>query len=541
MRDAMEPERPYPTREMPEKESSDSRKWRSAAKRCVLSVDPKSAPPHSPLTHMSDFASVSPRVVLREIARRTMLARGLEPEFPAAALRELDAIAAPAAPNSSDVRDLRSLLWCSIDNDESRDLDQLSVAESLADGAIKLSVAIADVESLVPAGSELDAHAHKNTTSVYTVAEVFPMLPEKLSTDFTSLNYGEDRLAIVVELIVSANGSVERSDLFSALVRNRAKLAYDSVAAWLEGSAPMPSALQAVSGLADNIRLQLRAAESLKAQRHTRGALSFDTVQTRPVFTDGELQDLRDERKNPAKELIEDVMIAANGATARFLVAKQFPSIRRVVRNPKRWDRIVELAAERQFVLPITPDAAALERFLIAQKNAAPDRFADLSLSVIKLMGAGEYSVELPGGESTGHFGLAVKDYAHSTAPNRRYPDLITQRLVKAAMRSTALPYSVEELTALAAHCTAQEDVAKKVERQVIKSAAALLLQSRIGEQFDALVTGAAEKGTWVRLSHPSVEGKLIQGFAGRRVGDRLRVALVATNVERGLIDFRAA
>jgi VacB/RNase II family 3'-5' exoribonuclease len=478
------------------------------------------------------------RNILRDIARRVMTARGLEPDFSAAALSELAAITHAADGSGEAPRDLRALLWCSIDNDDSRDLDQLSVAEALPDGTTRVLVAVADVAALVRPGTALDAHAQKNTTSVYTVAEIFPMLPEQLSTDLTSLNLAQDRLAIVIEMIVTKEGEVQRSDLYAARVRNQAKLAYSRVAQWLD--TPGSTGVSSVPGLEDNIRLQLQVAVQLKAARHARGALSFETVQTRPVFVDGQLQDLQEDPKNRAKELIEDLMVAANGATARFFESKKLPSLRRVVRNPKHWDRIMELAAQHHTVLPPTADAKALEKFLVAQKAANPTGFADLSLSVIKLMGAGEYVVEIPGSPAGGHFGLAVKDYAHSTAPNRRYPDLITQRLLKAAMGGQPPPYAVPELTALAAHCTSQEDVAKKVERQLVKSAAALLLQSQIGQSFDALVTGAAEKGTWVRISRPLVEGKLVQGFAGRRVGDRLRVQLTATNVERGLIDFRA-
>ncbi len=489
---------------------------------------------------MTNHNGGASRPKLQDIARRVMLERGLAPDFGPSALAELAAIRGAAVAGSGSVRDLRALLWCSIDNDDSRDLDQLSVAEALPDGATKILVAIADVSALVRPGSAIDSHARQNTTSVYTAAQIFPMLPERLSTDLTSLNPGVDRLAMVVEMVFTGDGSLARSDLYPATVHNHAKLAYNGVAAWLVDGAAAPAALDAVAGLADNLRLQHRVAQQLSVLRHERGALSLQTVQTHPVFEGATLTGLVEDRPNVAKQLIEEFMVASNGVTARFLAAKKFPSVRRVVRTPANWDRIVELAAQHGTTLPLEPDAPALEQFLVAAKQQDPVRFPDLSLSIIKLMGAGEYIVELPGASATGHFGLAVKDYAHSTAPNRRYPDVITQRLLKAALAGQRPPYSNEELAALALHCTEQEDAAKKVERQVDKSAAALLLSSRLGAQFDALITGASDKGTWVRLSHPPVEGKLDRGPAGLRVGDRLRVELISTDVERGFIDFKA-
>ena len=480
------------------------------------------------------------RSILQRIAHAAMLAAGFLPEFPSSALTQLSAIQPSTAnASSSSSRDLRSLLWCSIDNDDSRDLDQLSVAEALPNGVVKILVAIADVDALVKKGSPLDLQAQHNTTSVYTAAQIFPMLPERLSTDLTSLNFDVDRQAVVIELVVAADGSLQSSDLYQATVRNKAKLAYNSVASWLDGQGPMPQPISSVSGLDANIRLQDSVAQKLKAQRHTHGALDFESIETRPVFDGDVVTDLITQKANRAKALIEDFMIAANGVTARFLASKKFPALRRVVRIPKRWDRIVELAAEHGFTLPATPDSKALNQFLIAAKAADPLRFPDLSLSIIKLMGAGEYVVEMPEGSGAGHFGLAVRDYAHSTAPNRRYPDLITQRLLKAALAGQPIPYEKAELNVLAQHCTDTEDAAKKVERQVEKSAAALVLRSRIGEKFDAIVTGASDKGTWVRLLSPSIEGKLVEGFQGADVGSRLRVQLTHADVDRGFIDFR--
>ena len=489
---------------------------------------------------MTPIDSQNSRAHLQAIAHRVMLTRGLDPEFSPAALAELAAIKSPAATTATTARDLRRLLWCSIDNDDSRDLDQLSVAEALADGATKLLVAIADVAALVPQDSALDAHARKNTTSVYTAAQIFPMLPEKLSTDLTSLNPDADRLAIVIEMVFSADGSLTSSDIYPATVRNQAKLAYNNLAAWLDGNAPMPPAVDAIAGLSDNLKLQHRVTARLAELRHQRGALSLETIQTRPVFTGAVLTGLETDTPNSAKRLIEDLMVAANGVTARYLAAKHFPSIRRVVRVPKYWNQIVELAAEHGETLPTEPDSKALEIFLVKAKGADPAGFPSLSLTVIKLLGAGEYVLQLPGASVAGHFGLALRDYSHSTAPNRRFPDVITQRLLKAAMTGFPAPYTNEELNALAAHCTEQEDAAKKIERQVEKSAAAMLLGRSIGQEFDATVTGVTDRGTWVRLARPPVEGKLDSGPAGLQVGDRLRVKLISTDVERGFIDFNA-
>ncbi|MBE3119858.1 MAG: RNB domain-containing ribonuclease [Candidatus Atribacteria bacterium] len=494
------------------------------------------------------------RAILKSIAHRVMLERGLLPDFSTEALAELGRLQVPAVTEAGPakgplgIRDMRNLLWASIDNDDSRDLDQLTVvvipvsardAEAMSAGKVKILVAIADVDSSVKNGSAIDAHARNNTTSVYTAAEIFPMLPEKVSTDITSLNFNEDRLAIIVEMVVGTNGSLQESNIYKAWVRNHAKLAYNSVAAWLEKKGDIPEEIAAMQGLAENLQMQDRVAQSLKNFRHINGALSLETIETKPVFDGDQIRSLEIEEKNRAKELIEDFMVAANGVTARYLSARKSPSIRRVVRTPKRWERIVEIAADHKFKLPELPDSKALEEFLVKQKAADPLRFPDLSLAVIKLLGNGEYIVELPEGNAPGHFGLAVKDYAHSTAPNRRYPDLLTQRLLKASLNGKPAPYSKDELDILAAHCTEAEDAATKVERQVGKSAAALLLESRIGEQFDSIVTGASEKGTWVRLLNVPVEGKLVQGFEGLDVGDQIRVQLISLDVQRGFIDFR--
>ena len=479
------------------------------------------------------------RFILQSIAHQAMLDRGLLPDFSAEALAELGRLQVPAAIAGEPVRDLRNLLWASIDNDDSRDLDQLTVAEVMPGGKIKILVAIADVDSLVKNGSAIDEHAQHNTTSVYTAAEIFPMLPEKLSTYLTSLNFNEDRLSMVVDMVVGADGSLQDSNIYRAWVRSQAKLAYNRVAAWLEKNGIISEAMVAVKGLDENLRMQDRAAQSMKNFRHSRGALSLETIEAKAVFDGDQLRALEIEEKNRAKEIIEEFMIAANGVVARYLSARKFLSIGRVVRTPKRWDRIVEIAGEHKFRLPDIPDPKALEEFLVKEKVADPLHFPDLSLAVIKLLGSGEYTAELPEENAPGHFGLATKDYVHSTAPNRRYPDLLTQRLLKAALEGKPVPYSKDELDVLAVHCTEAEDAAKKVERQVGKSAAALLLQSRIGEQFDSIVTGAAAKGTWVRLLTIPVEGKLVAGFEGVDVGDRIRVQLTSVDVQRGFIDFK--
>jgi exoribonuclease II len=478
------------------------------------------------------------KVDLAAIAWRTMLERGLEPDFPPAAVLQVEKLTGPAAEEDVDIRDLRGLAWCSIDNDDSRDLDQLTVADDLGAGRVRVLVAIADVDALVKKESPVDQHAQRNTTSVYTGVRVFPMLPERLSTDLTSLNDGEDRLAMVISYVVNEDGTLGESDIYRAHVHNQAKLAYNSVAAWLDAKGPMPEAMAKAPGVPDQIRLQDGVASKLKELRHEHGALDLETIEAKAIVENGQVTDLRHEVKNRAHELIEDFMIAANGVTPAFLTKRGLPTFRRVGRSPERWDRIERLAAEFGHHLPPDPDAKALEDFLVARKKADPLRFPDLSLSIVKMLGAGEYVVQMPGEDALGHFGLAVRDYSHSTAPNRRYPDVITQRLLKAALKGQKVPYGKDELTGLAAHCTEQEDAANRVERQVRKSAAAMLLSNRIGERFDSIVTGASDQGVWVRVLHPPVEGKLVSGQQGADVGDRMMVELVDVNIERGFIDF---
>ena len=475
---------------------------------------------------------------LKRIAHQAMLDRGLLPDFSAAALAQVGAIDRPATRSETTVSDLSGLLWASIDNDDSRDLDQLSVAQPLSGGEVKILVAVADVDAVVKIGTPIDDHARANTTSVYTAAQVFPMLPEKLSTNLTSLADGQERIAVVIEMTFDAAGTLTHSDVYQAKVHNRAKLAYNSVAAWLDGKGPMPAPIAAVPGMEQQIRIQDGVAQTLQRVRREHGALTLETIEARAIFEHGMLSDLRADQRNRAKDLIEDFMVAANGVVARFLESHGFPSLRRVLRPPERWNRIAALALESGEHLPAQPDPRALNAFLAKRREVDPVRFPDLSLSVVKLLGKGEYALKRAGLDVPGHFGLAVSDYTHSTAPNRRFPDLITHRLLKAALAGAKLPYTVEELDALARHCTEQEVNADKVERSVRKSAAALLLSSRIGQRFDAIVTGAAEKGTWVRITDPAVEGRVVRGFQGLDVGDQVRVELLHTDAVRGFIDF---
>ncbi len=487
------------------------------------------AMPTKPIHHRSDLV---------RIATQVMQERGLQPEFSTEALRQLKQIFGPSEESGDTIQDLTGLLWCSIDNDDSEDLDQLTACEALKNGNIKLMVAIADVDALVKKGTPIDAHAQVNTTSVYTSARIFPMLPERLSTDLTSLNAHQNRLAVVTEMIFNADATLAGSTVYRARVRNQAKLAYDAVSAWIDALAPLPAAAAAVPGMEAQLRMQDSLAQQLKARRHTQGSLAFQTFQPRAVFNGEQVVDIRQQAQNRARQLIEEVMIATNSCTARFLASRGGTSLRRVVRSPERWLRIVNVAKDYGEVLPPEPDAKALEAFLAKRHSADPLRFADLSLVIVKLMGRGEYVVEDAGGLPIGHFGLAVRDYTHATAPNRRFPDLITSRLVKALLANQPAPYSKAELASLAEHCTRQEDAAQKTERQLRKSDAALVLESRTGQFFDGVVTGAAPDGVWVRIFSPPAEGKLISATAGLGVGDQVRVKLISTNVERGFIDF---
>jgi VacB/RNase II family 3'-5' exoribonuclease len=478
------------------------------------------------------------QIDLTELARQSMLERHLETDYPLEVQHELEHLEEAAHPRSPHVKEMRNTLWCSIDNDESRDLDQLTYAEKLEGDGFKIYVAIADVDSLVKKGSAIDRHAQQNTTSVYTPTKIFTMLPEKLSTDLTSLNENADRLAVVVDILIGPDGALGNYHLYLAYVRNHAKLAYNSIAAWLDEKGPLPDRVAKYPGLADQLRLQDQIAHLLKQYRHDQRALTLETIEPHVVIENQRVVDLKATVRNRARDLIEDFMIAANTATARFLKNHQRPSLRRIVRTPKRWDRIVEIAQKHGEILPPQPDAKALDLFLIKRLLLDPLHFPDLSLTIIKLLGNGEYVVEYPGEPSIGHFSLAVRDYIHSTAPNRRYPDLITQRMIKAVIEHQAPPYTPKELENLARQCTQKEDDAVKVERKMRKMAAIVLLSSKIDQTFDALVTGASPKGTWVRILHPPVEGKLVQGFEHLDVGHQIRVKLVHVDIEKGFIDF---
>jgi VacB/RNase II family 3'-5' exoribonuclease len=474
---------------------------------------------------------------LNRFAREAMTQNGLLSDFDAAAKNVIAHLPAQA-PMEPGVRDLRGLLWSSIDNRESRDLDQIEVVEELPGGETRVLVGIADVDELVKKNSPVDRHAFANTCSVYTGVVTFPMLPEVLSTGLTSLNEDAERMAIVIAFIVDAQGDTRAPEVYRAQVKNHARLTYTDVAAWLDGNGPAPERVGKNPTLQQQLRAQDAAAARLRKRRQERGALELETIEARPVTQDGHVTGLELSKKNRARDLIEDFMVAANSTMARFLDSKGVASLRRVVKEPKRWDRIVAIAAERGVTLPATPSSRALADFLASQRQKDALHFADLSLAVVKLMGPGEYAVEKPGQVHDGHFGLAVQDYTHSTAPNRRFADLVTQRLLKACEAGQPPPYTEAELTTIAARCTQKANDAQKVERLLRKVAAALFLSAHIGESYDAIVTGAAEKGIFVRLLSPPAEGRVIQGEQGLDVGQKIRVKLLATDARKGFIDF---
>lgn len=477
---------------------------------------------------------------LQATAKEIMQEHGFEPDFPEAVSAQLAALKGqPESSPSHDVRDMRSLLWSSIDNDTSRDLDQIEVAERASNGDVKVMVGIADIDVFVAKLTPIDQHAARETTTVYAGIRNFPMLPEELSTGITSLLENQDRLSVVIEFVVDPEGTLKSSDVYRALVRNKAQLQYNSVGAWLEGSAAAPPKVAASAELQDQLKLQSDVAQKLKSQRFQHGALNLQTDEVHPLVLNDQVVDVVKQQKNHATELIEDFMVAANGVVARLL--ENVSSLRRIVRTPKRWDRIVQLAATKGETLPAQPDSKSLNDFLLKRKAADPDHFADLSLAVIKLIGPGEYVLERAGEAAPGHFGLAVQDYTHSTAPNRRFADVVTQRLIKAMLAGKSNPYSDDELTGIATNCTQKEDAARKVEREMSKRLAAIAMQHRIGEVFDAIVTGVTDHGTFVRVLRPHIEGLLAQGEHGLDVGDKLRAKLIRTDVRKGYIDFARA
>jgi VacB/RNase II family 3'-5' exoribonuclease len=476
---------------------------------------------------------------LQAIAKRIMLEHGFEPDFPAEVRRQLADLAAHPPQPGPGPRDLRSLLWSSIDNDTSRDLDQIEVAEPLRDGEVKVLIAIADVDAFVAKNSSIDSHASREATSVYAGVRNFSMLPEELSTGDSSLLENQDRLSMVIEFVTGSEGEIRASDVYRAVVRNKAQLTYGAVGSWLENSSAAPPKVASSNDLQAQLKLQDAVAQSLRNQRFEHGALNLETSEVQPVLVNQQIVDVAKQEKNRATELIEDFMIAANGVVARRL--GKVSSLRRIVRTPKRWERIVQLAAEYGEQLPAAPDSKALNNFLLKRKAADSDRFADLSLAVIKLIGRGEYVLERPGDPEPGHFGLAVEDYTHSTAPNRRFADMVTQRLIKAQLLGQPAPYSDNELSVIANNCTVKADAARKVEREMSKRIAAVAMNQQIGRVFDAIVTGVTEHGTFVRTFEPQVEGLLAHGQGGVDVGDKLRVKLIRTDVQRGYIDFARA
>ena len=478
---------------------------------------------------------------LQATAKEVMMQHGFEPEFPAEVSAQLADLRQhpPQVAVADGIRDLRNLLWSSIDNDTSRDLDQIEVADGVSNGDVKILIGIADVDAFVPKQTPIDQHAARETTTVYTGIRNFPMLPEELSTGVTSLLENVDRLGVVTEFVVAPDGNIKSSDVYRAVVRNKAQLQYNSTGAWLEGKSPAPPKVAASSELQAQLKLQDEVAQRLKNLRIQNGALNLQTDEVHPLVLNDKVIDVVKQQKNHATDLIEDFMIAANGVVARML--EKVSSLRRIVRTPERWDRIVQLAASKGEKLPAQPDSKALNDLLLRRKAADPDHFADLSLTVIKLIGPGEYVLERPGETAAGHFGLAVQDYTHSTAPNRRFADIVTQRLIKAMLAGKTNPYSDDELTAVAANCTQKEDAARKVEREMSKRLAAIAMQTRIGEVFDAIVTGVNPHGTFVRVLQPHVDGLLAQGQQGLDVGDKLRAKLIRTDPQKGYIDFARA
>jgi exoribonuclease-2 len=483
----------------------------------------------------------APHLDLQATAKQVMMAHGFQPDFPPEVLQQLSEVKAhpPQVAPGGDVRDLRNLLWSSIDNDTSRDLDQIEVADGVSGGDVKIMIGIADVDVFAAKLTPIDQHAARETTTVYTGVRNFPMLPEELSTGASSLLENVDRLAVVTEFVVDPSGDLKSSTLYRAVVRNKAQLQYNSVGAWLEGTAAAPPKVAASAELQQQLKLQNEVAQRLKTRRQQNGALNLETDEVLPLVLNDQVVDVVKQQKNRATELIEDFMVAANGVVARAL--ENVSSLRRIVRTPERWDRIVQLAATKGGHLPAQPDSKALNDFLLQRKAADPEHFASVSLAVIKLIGPGEYVLEPAGQPSPGHFGLAVQDYTHSTAPNRRFADVVTQRLIKSLLAGQKNPYSDSELTAIAANCTQKGDAARKVEREMSKRLAAVSMQRHIGEVFDSIVTGANEKGTFVRVMQPHVEGMLVQGQQGLDVGDRLKVKLLRADVQKGYIDFARA
>lgn len=475
---------------------------------------------------------------LTELARKTLLERHLLPAIPQQVQQEVDAIESPAKPDLSSVKDLRDKLWLSIDNEDTKDLDQITYAEVISTTQTKLFIAIADVDCLVKKGSMIDEYAQQNTTSIYTPSKVFPMLPEKLSTNFSSLLENQDRLAIVIEASIASDGAIAQYQVYSAYVRNKARLNYWQVATWLDKQGASSIPLDHVEGLDKQIRLHDQIARQLQEYRHQQGSLVLDLAESRPIVRKDSMIQMSFDERNRARELIENCMITANTIAAYCLRDGNRPIFCRIVRVPARWDRIVAIARQYGEHLPDDPDVKSLDFFLLKRRLEDPLHFSDLSLTIVKLLGKGEYVIRYPNEIEKEHFSLGIKDYARSTAPNRRYPDLINQRLIKSILLKESLPYTTSELEWLAKHCTRKEDEVEKVQRKMRKAATIIFLAPQLNEVFDGIVTGAGPKGTWVRISHPFIEGKLIQGFEELDVGDPVKVRLVHLDIEKGFIDF---
>lgn len=479
-------------------------------------------------------------VNLEEIAYQAMLDRGFYVDFSPQAMEEMSKLEA-SLPENIDACDMRDKLWCSIDNETSRDLDQLTYAERLSGGGYKAYIAVSDVVYFISRDSFIDRRAAHNTISVYTPAVTFPMLPLRLSTDLSSLNPHEDRLSIVFEATLSDDGELQKFDVYKALVNNHAKLSYNGVSSWLDDTTSMLPHIDSVPGMAEQLLLQDELADKLDRVRHQHGALTLELIATNVVLSNGVPVAIKKQMKNRARTMTENFMILANTISAQYADENQMFSLRRVVKTPQRWDKVVSIAKSRGVDLPNTPDVMALEQFLVSQKEKDPETFPDLSIAIVKLLGKGEYSVAVPGQQPSGHFALAVHDYSHATAPSRRFIDIVTHRLLIASLEKRPSPYTESELQTIASYCTQKENDAEKIERQMKKAAAAIVLASSVGKIFDAMVTGASEKGTWVRVAIYGIEGRLASGLCGVDVGDNISVELVSAEPEKGFIDFSKA
>jgi exoribonuclease R len=490
---------------------------------------------------------------------------GFKPEFGRDVQEQVSEIERDIAHwgDAKSAADLRGLGWSSIDNDTSKDLDQIEVAERVPTG-IRLHIAIGDVAAAVEKGSPIDEHAQNQTQTIYTAVKNFPMLPLELSAGLTSLNENEDRLAILMSFTVASNGELLDETVSRSWVRNRAQLAYSRVGPWLDAGGNDPknvvnlrsdsarehdsdeAASTRMDGdrnlradwLAEQLKLQDEATEALHRTRIAAGALDFHKAEAEPVLMDGHIASVHEVTQNRAMHLIEDLMVAANGVMARALRKGGRSGLQRVVKTPERWNRIVALAQRTGRTLPEQPDSVELNKFLQAQRESDPDHYPDLAVAVIKLMGPGEYMLMRADDDPTGHFGLAARDYTHSTAPNRRFPDLVTQRILHAMMDDAPPPYTDGELAAIAQHCNEADKALRKIERRMQKRVAAVAMSGHVGEDFKAVVTGSSDKGVYARVIEPPFEGRVVEGEYGLDVGDVVRVKLIHTDPARAFIDL---